>query len=243
MRVFHSKRPGAAGEAGGGIHGGSDKVRRMKSRDVRRNEPALSTFCAVLAPKLNIRRDLRANDRAAEINPRLLCYPNEIVEVSSRYFAAQFCFGVNWSLYGRQLSVYDSARCELPFTVHSYDDKAPPIRIPTARYKTKTRRTKICSKSEKIGSEGTRTRCNLTPPRLAAAKTGTVYANFITACSRPPPPPFPGASPANCRKRPCITQLSACLHRWTAAAARRAPCAVRRLLTLRRDSRTNAISI
>lgn len=52
----------------------------MKRRDARRNEPAPSSFCVVRAPKLNIRRDLRANERAAEINPRLLCYPNEIVE-------------------------------------------------------------------------------------------------------------------------------------------------------------------
>lgn len=74
------------------IQSGLDKVRRMKSRDVRRNEPAPSTFCAVRAPKLNIRRDLRANDRAAEINPRLLCYPNEIAEVSTRYSVAQFHF-------------------------------------------------------------------------------------------------------------------------------------------------------
>lgn len=39
-----------------------------------------SSFCVVRAPKLNIRRDLRANERAAEINPQLLCYTNEIVE-------------------------------------------------------------------------------------------------------------------------------------------------------------------
>lgn len=62
------------------IQSGLDKVRRMKRRDARRNEPAPSSFCVVWASKLNIRRDLRANKRAAEINPRLLCYPNEIAE-------------------------------------------------------------------------------------------------------------------------------------------------------------------
>lgn len=73
-----------AGEGPGGtgcvIQSGLDKVRRMKRRDARRNEPAPSSFCVVRPPKLNIRRDLRANERAAKINPRLLCYSNEIVE-------------------------------------------------------------------------------------------------------------------------------------------------------------------
>lgn len=68
------------GVAGGVIQSGLDKVRRMKRRDARRNEPAPSSFCVVRAPKLNIRRDLRAKEREVEINPRLLCYPNEIVE-------------------------------------------------------------------------------------------------------------------------------------------------------------------
>lgn len=70
----------ARGGPGCVIQSGLDKVRRMKRRDARRNEPAPSSFCVVLAPKLNIRRDLRANERAAEINPRLLCYPNEVAE-------------------------------------------------------------------------------------------------------------------------------------------------------------------
>lgn len=39
-----------------------------------------STFCEVRVPKLNIRRDLRASGRAQQINPRLLCYLNEIVQ-------------------------------------------------------------------------------------------------------------------------------------------------------------------
>lgn len=73
-------RRGGRGGAGCVIQSGLDKVRRMKRRDARRNEPAPSSFCVVRAPKLNIRRDLRANERAAEINPRLLCYSNEIVE-------------------------------------------------------------------------------------------------------------------------------------------------------------------
>lgn len=68
------------GVAGGVIQSGLDKVRRMKRRDARRNEPAPSSFCVVQAAKLNIRRDLRAKEREVEINPRLLCYQNEIVE-------------------------------------------------------------------------------------------------------------------------------------------------------------------
>lgn len=71
---------GAGWVTGGAIQSGLDKVRRMKRRDARRNEPAPSSFCVVRPHKLNIRRDLRANERAVEINPRLLCYPNEIVE-------------------------------------------------------------------------------------------------------------------------------------------------------------------
>lgn len=71
---------GGRGGTGCVIQSGLDKVRRMKRRDARRNEPAPSSFCVVRAPKLNIRRDLKANERAAEINPRLLCYSNEIVE-------------------------------------------------------------------------------------------------------------------------------------------------------------------
>lgn len=85
--------------ARGRIQSGLDKVRRMKSRDARRNEPAPSSFCVIPAPKLNIRRDLRANERAPAINPRLLCYPNEIVErlallgLESRSISHP---GVNW---------------------------------------------------------------------------------------------------------------------------------------------------
>lgn len=71
---------GARWVTGGAIQSGLDKVRRMKRRDARRNEPAPSSFCVVRLPKLNIRRDLRAKERVVEINPRLLCYPNEIVE-------------------------------------------------------------------------------------------------------------------------------------------------------------------
>lgn len=48
------------------IQSGLDKVRRMKRRDARRNELAPSSFCVVRVPKLNIRRDLRANERAAK---------------------------------------------------------------------------------------------------------------------------------------------------------------------------------
>lgn len=56
-----------------------DKVRRMKMLGAGVMKQPRSTFCAVRAPKLNIRRDLRANGLAQEINPRLLCYLNEIV--------------------------------------------------------------------------------------------------------------------------------------------------------------------
>lgn len=92
-----STRSGAGWGGSAGVASGLDKVRRMKRRDARRNEPAPSSFCVVLASKLNIRRDLRANERAAEINPRLLCYPNEIVEGSPVRLeaAAQFHVGVN----------------------------------------------------------------------------------------------------------------------------------------------------
>lgn len=38
----------------------------MKRRDARRNELAPSSFCVVRVPKLNIRRDLRANEREAK---------------------------------------------------------------------------------------------------------------------------------------------------------------------------------
>lgn len=99
MRVQGWRASSGSGGEGSVIQSGLDKVRRMKRRDARRNEPASSSFCVVQAPKLNIRRDLRANERAAEINPRLLCYPNEVVKGISLLctpVAAQFCVGVNW---------------------------------------------------------------------------------------------------------------------------------------------------